>query len=413
MEQNASLEADGAKLVEHINSELTGLSHKFELPSLLHFLIATVAAAGIFSLIKFIFRKISDYLDPLKEKHLHSLSLKGLVVLDKAKLSLAVDLIYKAVQLTTYILVIYSYLTYAFSIFPATQGIAAKLLNYVLHLFSNTLSSAISFIPNLVTITFIVVITYYFLKLGRFFTRSAYFRSIIFPGFKTEWVLPTYNIAKFFIIAFAAIMIFPYLPGSKSPAFQGVSVFIGVLFTIGSSTAISNIIAGVVMIYMSPFRVGDRVKVDDMIGDITEMGLLVTRIRTIKNEEVTIPNSYILSRETVNYSSSAKASHRLTIPIPITIGYEVPKNKVKELLIQSTKNIESIVAEPKPFVLITELDGSYIAYELNVQTDRADKVLQIKSDLRENIIDNFNAESIEILSPMYISTRDGNKSTIN
>jgi len=243
-------------------------------------------------------------------------------------------------------------------------------------------------------------------------TRSLYFRQIIFPGFRQEWIMPTYEIARFFVITFAVIMVFPYLPGSDSPAFKGVSVFLGILFTLGSSSAIGNLIAGIVLIYMSPFTVGDRVKVENLTGDITEMGLLVTRLRTIKNEDVTIPNSHILTQEAVNYSSSAKSKIKLIIPLTITIGYEVAKNDVKDLLQKSAVGIKSVLTDPAPFVLLTELNGSFISYELNVYTDNADQILQIKSDLRESIIDNFNQAGIEILSPQYISMRDGNKTTV-
>ena len=162
---------------------------------------------------------------------------------------------------------------------------------------------------------------------------------------------------------------------------------------------------------MSPFKVGDRVKVDQLTGDITEMSLLVTRLRTIKNEDVTIPNSHILAQETINYSSSTKTTNKLILPLTITIGYEVANNDVKELLQKSATGVSSVLTEPAPFVLLTELDGSFISYELNIYTDDADQILQIKSDLRESIIDNFNQAGIEILSPQYISMRDGNKTT--
>lgn len=163
---------------------------------------------------------------------------------------------------------------------------------------------------------------------------------------------------------------------------------------------------------MSPFTVGDRVKVDELTGDITEMSLLVTRLRTIKNEDVTIPNTHILAGETINYSSSAKSTKKLIVPLSITIGYEVSKDLVKNLLLKSTANIENVLEEPQAFVLLTSLDNSYISYELNVFTEKANNILQIKSDLMEKILEEFNKSEIEILSPQYISMRESNESTV-
>ncbi len=130
------------------------------------------------------------------------------------------------------------------------------------------------------------------------------------------------------------ILIFPYLPGSSSNIFKGVSVFLGVLFSLGSSSAIANMVAGLVITYMRPFKLGDRIKIGEITGDVIEKNMLVTRLRTIKNEEITIPNSSVLSGNTINYSSMSK-SDGLIIHTTVTIGYDIPWKDMHQALIDA------------------------------------------------------------------------------
>lgn len=405
MEQTSALAQKQQKLAENLNVEFNKIGASADLNSFLHLILATAFALFLIYLINLALERLDRLSHDTKKNRIQAIKFRGIQVISKANLDSILDSLLSILRLITYLLLGYGYLTYSFGIFPATRGIAAKLLGYLMHLTSQFGSSLIHFIPNLITIAFIAIVTYYTLKIVRFFSRSYYFRQVIFPGFKHEWIAPTYDIAKFFIIAFAVVMIFPYLPGSDSAAFKGVSVFLGIVFTLGSGTAISNLIAGLVLIYMSPFTVGDRVKLGEIVGDITEMGLLVTRLRTVKNEDITIPNSHILTRETTNYSSSAKSPERLIIPITITIGYETNKDKVKELLLASSAACQDTLKDPAPFVLITSLDGSYISYELNVYINSASKILQVKSDIQEQILEEFHNAEIEILSPQYLTMR--------
>jgi small-conductance mechanosensitive channel len=207
------------------------------------------------------------------------------------------------------------------------------------------------------------------------------------------------------------IVVFPYLPGSDSPFFRGISIFIGVLFSLGSSSAISNIVAGVVLTYMRPFKEGDVVKITDTIGKVIEKKLLVTRIRTIKNVHITIPNSMVLSSHITNYSSSS-AENNLILHTTITVSYDVSWTKVHELLKSAAKQTDLVLNTAEPFVLQKALDAYYVSYELNVYTQTPTKMANIYSDLHRNILDVFNAAGIELLSPQYNSIRDGNQITI-
>ena len=179
----------------------------------------------------------------------------------------------------------------------------------------------------------------------------------------------------------------------------------------GSSTVIGNIIAGLVITYMRPFKLGDRIKLNETTGNVIEKTPFVTRIRTPKNEVVTIPNSFIMSSHTINYSASAR-QYGLIIHTTVTIGYDVPWRQVHQLLVNAARSTKGIMSDPKPFVLETELQDYYPCYQLNAYIKDADKLAQIYSDLHQQIQDTFNEAGVEIMSPHYYAKRDGSATTI-
>lgn len=309
------------------------------------------------------------------------------------------------------IVVMYLALPVIFSIFPTTKGVATTLINYVLDPIKMFVHAIVGYIPEMMTIAVIAVITYQVVRFIKFMTNEVRIGKLVIPGFYPDWAGPTFNLLRIVIYAFAFIIIFPYLPGSDSPAFQGVSVFLGVLISLGSSSAISNIIAGLVITYMRAFKIGDRVKIGDTVGDVMEKTMLVTRLRTIKNEEVTIPNAAILNGSTVNYSTSAM-DRGLILHTTITIGYDVPWRQVHELLIAAALKIKDVKREPKPFVYQTSLDDFYVSYQINAYTNTPNAASRIYSELHSNIQDGFNEAGVEILSPHYRAARDGNMVTI-
>ena len=206
-------------------------------------------------------------------------------------------------------------------------------------------------------------------------------------------------------------MLFPYLPGADSPAFKGISVFLGVLFSLGSTSAIGNIVAGVILTYMRAFSLGDRVQIADTMGDVVEKTLLVTRIRTIKNVDITIPNAMVLGSHITNYSSSSQ-QYGLILHTTVTIGYDAPWRQVHQLLIDAATATENILQLPAPFVLQTSLDDFYVSYQINAYTDRPALMARTYSELHQNIQDRFNEARVEIMSPHYSTLRDGNQTTI-
>lgn len=309
------------------------------------------------------------------------------------------------------LIAIYLALPVLFSIFPWTKGIADTLLGYVLNPLKKILLSVWRYLPNLFAIAVIIFIFRYVLRGLTFLRSEVNSGNLKITGFYPEWANPTYQIIRILVFAFMVVVIFPYLPGSDSPVFQGVSVFLGFLFTFGSAGSLSNIIAGLVLTYMRAFRIGDRVKIGDVTGDILEKNLLVTRIRTIKNEDITIPNSNIMSSHTINFSAAAQELG-LILHTTVTIGYDVPWRRVHELLIAAAAETPFIMKEQAPFVLQTSLDDFYVSYQINAYTREANKQALIYSNLHQLIQDKFNEGGVEIMSPHYRAMRDGNLSTI-
>ncbi len=208
-----------------------------------------------------------------------------------------------------------------------------------------------------------------------------------------------------------AVLIFPYLPGSDSPIFKGVSVFLGVLFTFGSAGSLANVVAGLVLTYMRLFKIGERVKIGDVVGDVIEKNLLVTRVRTVKNEIISIPNLTVMNSHTINYSSDAH-DRGLILHTTVTIGYDVPWRTMHQALLHAADRTEFLLKDPKPFVLQTSLDDFYVSYQINGYTKEANKQSRIYSELHGHIQDCCNEAGIEILSPHYRAARDGNATTI-
>jgi small-conductance mechanosensitive channel len=295
--------------------------------------------------------------------------------------------------------------------FPQTKRISDSLNEYALNAAIAVGNAVIDYLPKLFFIGIIVLITAYVLKLVRFFFTEVQRGHITIPGFYTNWAKPTYNIIRTLIIFFAAAVAYPYLPGASSPAFQGISIFLGALFTLGSSGAIANLVSGVVLIYSRAYEIGDRICISDTVGDVLEKSLFVTRIRTLKNVVVTVPNSVILGSNIINYTpgKGSMTLAPLVLHTTITLGYDVPWRLVHEVLIDAARGTEHILEKPEPFVLQTSLDDFYVSYELNAYTEKPKLMPKIYSHLHQNIQDKCNEAGIEILSPHYRAARDGNQ----
>jgi small-conductance mechanosensitive channel len=368
----------------------------------------------VFLLVRFInigFNKSIDFILSKWNIYFKGIRIKNFELLSAEREEKLLKIIMRILKIFLIILLLSLTLPMMFKIFPATENLADTLLGYITTPIKGIFSSFFGYMPELFTILIVIVITFYVGEFINFISGEVERGNLNIPGFYPDWAKPTFNLVKIIVYAFSFIVIFPYLPGSDSPAFQGVSVFLGLLISLGSSSAISNIIAGLVIIYMRAFKIGDRVKIGDTTGDVIEKTMLVTRLRTIKNEEVTIPNSAILNGNTVNYSVESNGAG-LILHSTVTIGYDVPWRQVHELLISAALKVNAVLKEPKPFVLQTSLDDFYVSYQINAYTDDSKKAAKSYSDLHSNIQDAFSEADVEIMSPHYRANRGGDQLTI-
>ena len=378
---------------------------------ILYFLLVIVGQYLLFRLTNWLFRKLKVRILRLKDTKIKPVSIQGYELLDAQKQA---NLLVFLAGIGRYILMgiqLVITVPLIFIIFPQTKGLAYRLLGYIWNPIRNIFVDIIDYIPNLFTIVVIWYAVKYLVRMVLYLAREIEAGRLKFNGFYPDWAMPTFHIVRFLLYAFMIAMIYPYLPGSKSGVFQGISVFVGLIVSLGSSTVIGNISAGLVITYRLPFKMGDRIKLNETTGDIIEKTPLVTRIRTPKNEVVTVPNSFIMSSHTVNYSTSAR-EYGLIIHSEVSIGYDVPWRQVNQILIDAALNTPGVVDDPRPFVLETSLSDWYPVYQINAYIKEAHKMAQIYSDLHQTIQDKFNEAGIEIMSPHYMAVRDGNETTI-
>lgn len=357
------------------------------------------------------FRLISQKVMAQKGKLIKGISIKSYNILDEEKATNVVLFIVKIIKYLAIILLFYLALPVIFSIFPETRDVASKLIGYVTSPLIKIWKSILKHIPNIITIIVIVILFRYLIKGIKYFANEIEIGRLKINGFYPDWAMPTYNIVRTLLYAFMFIIIFPYLPGSDSKIFQGVSVFIGVIISLGSTSLIGNVVSGLVLTYMRPFMVGDFIKIGDITGTIVEKTPFVTRIRTPKNENITIPNSNIMSVYTVNYTTSTR-KNGLIVYISVGVGYDIPWQQVHQLLIEAALKTEHILKKPEPFVLQRAFNDFYVEYQLNAYTKEDKKLSRIYSDLHAHVQDVFNEARIELLSPHYHAQRDGNEITI-
>ncbi len=360
----------------------------------------------IIKLIKRLGKIIRLWVIQRKLKLFKTIKLKGVDFLDAdQQLFFALKLI-QVLYYLVLVITVYLYLPLVFSVFPPLRGVANKLFGFVWNPVKSIFFAIFDYLPNLFFIVIIFLAIQYLIRALDAVANEIKQGKIKIQGFFPEWAKPTMKIIKFLLYSFMLVLIFPYLPGAQSEAFKGVSVFIGVLISIGSSSAITNSIAGIVITYMRPFTIGDWVEVSGVRGELIERSMFVIRLRTNENKIVTIPNSSILANNSINLSVSNKR-YKLIVHTEISIGYDVPWRKVRDLMISAAQATEGVLQNPTPFVLTPKLHDFYIEYSVKCYTNFPNKLPKIEALLNQNILDKFNEAGVEILSPHFQSQHAG------
>ncbi len=312
------------------------------------------------------------------------------------------------------VLALYVYTGYVLTRFPWTRPAGEALGKYLSTTLLHLGGSLLHAVPKVFTIFLIFVITRFATNIVRTLFDALGQQRITIPGIHPDTAQPTRRIANALLWMFAIVVAYPYVPGSDSAAFKGVSVFGGLLITLGSAGLVGQAMSGLVLMYSRSFRVGQYVQAGTVQGTVLELGLLATKLRTPKNEIVTLPNTVVIGSAVTNYSAPTEYGHPLLIYSSVTIGYDVPWRRVHELLIAAATGLDFVIEEPAPFVLQRALDDSYVEYQVNAAIDaaRADELPSLYAKLHAAIQDSFADGDVEIMSPTYLSMRDGNKSTV-
>jgi small-conductance mechanosensitive channel len=404
-------EGIAARLGEILADEQSARSSHTLLVGVLCTIGYSVALAALLALLGWLVRLARRRIEDAQGTLIPSLRIKTLELLSASRIVTGLQALLGVGRVGVTVVIVYMYVSVVLSLFPWTARHSRALLSYVLEPLEHVGELLLRVIPDFAFVVVYVLLARWALKFLRLFFGEIEKGSLRFKGFYREWARPTYQLVRLLVIALTAVAVYPYIPGSNSAAFQGMSVFIGALLSFGSSSAVANVVAGLVLTYMRSFQVGDRVEIGGSRGDVIEKTLLITRIRTPWNVEVTIPNALVLGGQITNFSAQASVG-QLILTTEVTLGYDVPWRQVHELLIAAARRTHGLLSEPPPFVLQRGLDDSYIRYQLNAYTHKAGDMEQLRSVMHQQILDSFNGAGVEILSPSYLAVRDGNSVTI-
>jgi small-conductance mechanosensitive channel len=293
-----------------------------------------------------------------------------------------------------------AYVGFVLGQWPQTRDLSGSMGDFILGPLRVIGGGIVANIPRLVFLTVLFFVIRLTLRLIRLFFEAVGRGAVQLRGFDRDWTDSTYKLIRVAVVAFGLVIAYPYIPGSQSEAFKGVSLFLGIIFSLGSSSAVSNLIAGYMLTYRRAFKPGDRVKIGDAVGEVIEMRLQVTHLKSIKNEEIIIPNSKILADEVVNYSSLAQ-QRGLILHTEVGIGYETPWRQVEAMLLSAAERTSGVLREPRAFVLVKRLGDFAVTYELNGYIRDVSAIYPTYTAMHRNILDVFNEYGVQIMTPAY------------
>ncbi len=397
-------------LVAELSGDFDTKQLRANLQGAIYALLATAILVLFLLLIRQSHRALLRRLDDWMKSH-DTIGLEKAALVSRQRLRYTFQLGLRVVWWLLFVGAVSAYGELLLSFFPATAPYADRLMPYLSAPVAAAAKGVVGYLPSVLMLVVIVAVARYLVRVLRVAMKAVETGEIALPGFDPEWGEPTFRLMRIVVILATIVVSYPYLPGAGSEVFKGFSVFIGAVITLGSTAAINNIISGVVLTYTRAFRVGDRVKIGDTLGDITEKGLFVTRIRAPGNEMITIPNGKVLAGDITNLSDGAEGKG-LSVFASAGIGYDVDWRKVHAMMKEAARNTSGVEAEPDPFVIQTDLGNYAVSYLLIAKTVEPKLQLLIQSELRQNVLDVFNREGIEIMTPSVSALRDANRPAI-
>jgi small-conductance mechanosensitive channel len=331
------------------------------------------------------------------ERRLRALPAGEVMVVARAPL--LVQRLLTIVGVALALLLTYSWLTIILRRFPYTRPWGETLRTSLFSAVASGGRSLLDHLPNLLTVLAIVLLTRFVVRLVTFAFRTVEEGRVTLPGVFPETAQPTRRIAVALLWIFALVLSYEFLPGAKSDAFKGVSVFIGLIISLGSTGIMNQVMSGLMVTYSRAVRVGDFVRIGDVEGTVTQLGTLSTKIKTPRNEEVTLPNALVVTQAATNFSRHADDG--VMAPASVTIGYDVPWRQVQALLVMAAERTPGVRRRPAPVVLQTALGDFAVEYKVLVCVDQPHRRIVTLDALHANIQDAFNEYGVQIMSPAY------------
>lgn len=361
---------------------------------------ASVAFVVALWLVLMLMRRLRRFTEARYKGHVHDVAIQSFRIVHAAQIWTAVSRVLSWSTWLTATIVAYIYVEYALSLFPWTREFAQQLLDAVLNPLQTMARAVWTSLPDVIFILVIYFIVRYLLRLTRLFFDSLGSGKIAFRNFYPDWAAPTYRGVRLVIVLIALVIAYPHIPGSQSQAFKGLSILVGLMISIGSSSFVANMIAGYALTYRRAFAVGEWIELGGIFGEVMQTRLQVTHLRTPKNEEVIVPNSTILTSPVINYSKLAH-ERGLIVHTSVGIGYETPWRQVEAMLLMAAQRTQTVSHEPSPFVLQRNLGNFAVEYELNAYCSDAGLRNRARSELHRNILDVFNEYGVQIMTPAY------------
>lgn len=293
----------------------------------------------------------------------------------------------------------YAWITFVLGRFALSRPWGDALAGWLAATLGQLALGALDAVPGLLTVIIIFLVARFLTRLVSAFFKAVEAGSVELPWIHPDIAQPTRRLAIILLWMFAVVVAFPYIPGSDSQAFKGLSVFIGLMLSLGSTGLVNQAMSGLVLMYARALKHGEYVRIGSVEGTVIHVGLLSTGIRTIANEVVTIPNAVVVSNGTMNFSRGVPDG--LLLYTSVTIGFDAPWRQVHALLRRAADRTPGLGRDPEPFVLQRALSDYYVEYELRARLERADQRVPVLAALHENIQDAFNEFGVQIMSPHF------------
>jgi small-conductance mechanosensitive channel len=407
MDSNA-LAQEWTKAFENAIRDYRGQrSWKRRVQSILLALLTLAGTIGVLLLIRKLTARLTSFAVQRFESRITADDRKVIAVVARSRVLPAIKMACSGIRLVLSLVVLFFGIQLLLFHFPRTKAAAIGLFSSVLDMVTGFASTAWKHAPDVAFLVVITVVTWYALRFSDFIFRGLGEGTLTIEGFRPSWAATTQRIVSLLLIILAILIAYPYIPGSNSAAFKGISIFIGLLVSLGSTGLMANVVTGIMLTYMDAFHVGDFIQFDERYARVERMSMLTTQLRTRWNEVLTIPNSLILSKEVANLSL---ADHRgIAVRCTVGVGYDVSWRQIESMMMLAAKRTPVVSQTVSPYVYTLALNQFDITYELTAFLDKGAAYFETRSHLFRNVLDAFNEFGVQIMTPAYEGDPDGEK----